>query len=200
MPIQIIYIKHTAFTVHMVRKSKTKQLHATFDVYSYLNDGSSAAPWCAATDVSSVDSLIDHNGSDLVLTCHIWCTLGGSLRETPLSIDADCCVYITYMRKFLTFKYLTSFWICQYSVGRSVVVSARLSGCSSSSSPSDELSMKSSAPPEVLLCTQTHMNPSDVFNLARIFRRVLWEALSHRIFSGWKWGILTTYRKRYIFY
>lgn len=44
-----------------------------------------------------------------------------------------------------TLRYLTSFWICQYSEGRSVLLSGRRSGCSSSSSLSDELSLKTSA-------------------------------------------------------
>lgn len=58
------------------------------------------------------------------------------------------CVFLSEIRivlKVCTFKYLTSFCICQYSDGRSEFASGRLSGVSSSSSLSDELSLKLSS-------------------------------------------------------
>ena len=52
---------------------------------------------------------------------------------------------INFFEQLFTFKYLTSFWICQYSDGRSALDSCRLSWFSSSSSLSEELSEKSSS-------------------------------------------------------
>lgn len=53
---------------------------------------------------------------------------------------------------FCTLRYLTSFWICQYSVGRSSLLCGRRCGISSSSSLSVELSLERSAgtPPGLL--------------------------------------------------
>lgn len=47
----------------------------------------------------------------------------------------------TVQKIYLTFKYFTSFWICQYSDGKSAFASWRWSGGSSSSSLSEELSL-----------------------------------------------------------